>query len=102
MSTDEEDVILIEHEDRRWWPLVISVGASVLSSVLAAALCLTVTSNNRDRGIEARKELQRQVCAIIVSLDDNYRESPPKTDLGVLNATSMRQLRSTLGCEQPQ
>ena len=102
MSADDNDVILVEHDDRRWWPLVISVGASVLSSVLAAALCLTVTANNRDRGIEARKELQRQVCLIVVSLDDNYRESPPATDLGRLNATSMRQLRTTLGCEPPQ
>lgn len=101
MSTDEDDVILIEHEDRRWWPLVISVGASVLSAVLAAALCLTVANNNRDRGIEARKELQRQVCAIVVSLDDNYHEAPPATKAGQLNAASMNHLRLALGCEPP-
>lgn len=100
MSADD-DVILVEHEDKRWWPLVVSVGASVLSAVLAAALCLTVTAANRDRGIEARKELQRQVCAIVVSLDDNYREAPPATEAGQLNAKSMRQLRSSLGCEPP-
>lgn len=98
---EEEKIITVEHDDRRWWPMVVSVGASVLSAVLAAALCLTVTTNNRNRETEAREELQRQVCAIVVSLDDNYHEAPPATEAGGLNAASMNHLRLALGCEPP-
>ncbi len=95
----EETVLLVEREDRRWWPLVVSVGASVLSAVLAATLALTVASRNAERGKEARRDLQRQVCSLVVALGDNYREVPPTTPLGQRNAASLEQLRNTLGCD---
>jgi len=99
--TDKEDtgeILIVQHDDRRWWPVAVSVGTSVLSAVLAAALCLTVSWRNAERGRDARTELIRSVCAIVVTLDDNYSDTPPETELGRRNAASMAQLRVALGC----
>lgn len=100
-----DEVALVERDDRRIWPIVVSVGASVLSAILAATLCLTISARNAERGREARAQLvavqkqqQASVCAIVVALDDNYNDSPPTTDLGRRNAASMDQLRVALGC----
>ncbi len=93
-----DEVLVVEREDRRWWPIAVSVGTSVLSAILATVLCLTIQARNAQRGREARLELQRSVCAIVVSLDDNYRDVPPATELGRANAVSMSELRVSLGC----
>jgi hypothetical protein len=94
----EVQTVLVERDDRRWWPLAVSVGASVLSAILAAVLCLSVSERNAQRGREARAELTAQVCAIVVALDENYRSAPPATPVGKRNAASMSQLRVALGC----
>lgn len=93
-----EKIHVVERDDRRWWPIVVSVGTSALSAVLAAALCLTVQARNAERGREARLELTRQVCSLVIAFDDNYRADPPQTELGKRNATDIAALRVTLGC----
>lgn len=92
------EILLVEHEDRRWWPLAVSVGASVLSAVLAASLALTVNARDADRERQSREELQRSVCSIVVTLNDNYAENEPATEVGRANAKSMADLRIALGC----
>lgn len=97
-ETSGEIVTLVERDDRRWWPIVVSVGSSVGSAVLATLLCLSVSARNADRGRESRRALQTQVCSIVITLDDNYREAPPTTEIGKRNAVSMSRLRVALGC----
>ena len=80
------------------WSIFVSVGASLLSAGLAVALSLSVSARNVQRGVAAREELQRTQCAIIIALDENYRQAPPPNETGKLQARSMSQLRTALGC----
>lgn len=101
------DVVLIETEDRRWWPLAVSVGASVLSALLAAGLALTVSHRQVEASakvqgqIQAALEAQRTgLCAFVVRLDDNARREPPSTQLGRDNAVAYAQFRLAYRCDQ--
>jgi hypothetical protein len=84
-------VTVIERDDRRWWPYVVSVGASLLSAALAVVISIASQQRSEDK-------TRQYTCAVIVSQDDNYREAPPATETGRRNAASMRQLRVALGC----
>lgn len=71
----------------KWWAIVISVGASLLSATLALVMALAV-----------RAESRRVACASIVAQDETYREAPPSTPTGKVQAKKMRDLRANLGC----
>jgi len=45
-------------------------------------------------------ESERKWCAIIVALDDAYRATPPKTDIGKNLAQQFVDLRQEFGCEK--
>ncbi len=92
--------MLIEKDDRRWWPLVVSVGASVLGALLAVGISLGVQQRSEQRDREAREMQRQSICALVVSLDDNYHSTPPTSDVGRKNAASPAQLRVALGCSQ--
>lgn len=102
---DEVSVHVVENDDRRWWPIVVSVGSAVMSAVLSTTLCLTVSERNARHGREQRIELQESqarqhaaLCALIVSLDDNYRSNPLPTELSKKNAQSVADQRALQGC----
>ena len=90
------EIRIVNRDDRRWWPIVVSVGASVLAAILAAALCLTVAARNAREERELRAALTAQFCALVVAFDDNYRDSPPATELGRENAEDVRAIRTGL------
>lgn len=90
--------MLIEKDDRRWWPLVVSVGASVLSGVLAVGITLGVQQRSDQRDRDAREGQRQQICALVVALDDNYHSAPPTSEVGRRNAASLAQIRVALGC----
>lgn len=88
--------------DRRWGTIVVAWILPLLTAVLSTVLCLSVSARNAERGRAARAELQRTQCAIVITLDENYRAVPATTPTGVRNAASMAQLRQSLGCEPHQ
>lgn len=110
--TDDEaetsgEIVLVEREDQRWWPLAVSVGSSVLSALLATTLVLIVSHRQVEQERFAREELRiaqeeqrAALCALIVRWDDNARRRPPSTTLGKDNATAMAQLRQSYRCDQ--
>lgn len=71
----------------KWWAIVVSVGASLLSAILALVMALAV-----------RAESRRVACASIVAQDETYRDAPPSTPTGKVQAKKMRDLRANLGC----
>jgi hypothetical protein len=102
------EILVVQHDDRRWWPIAVSVGFSVLSAILAATLAQAVSHRSAEREREARIEIERvqqeqhdSLCAMIVALDDNYRDSPPGTELGRKNAKALGVLRIAEGCPLP-
>lgn len=71
----------------KWWAMVVSVGAAVLSAMLAIVMAVAV-----------RRDGRRTQCAIIVAMDETYREAPPSTPTGKVQARKMSELRDNLGC----
>lgn len=71
----------------KWWAMVVSVGASLASAALAIVMVVAVRSESR-----------RVACASIVAQDETYREAPPSTPTGKVQAKKMRDLRISLGC----
>ena len=98
-QTEPVHVSVDQDPARQWGRLFITILLPILTAILSTALCLSVSERNAQRGRESRAELQRTQCAIVVALDENYRDAPPETELGQRNASSMRQLRQSLGCD---
>ena len=98
VDTGEIQLHVVENDDRRWWPYLVAIGSSVIGSVFSVLIALHAQSEGAQRGRDARADLQRQVCAVVVALDDNYHDNPPATPLGKDNATSLAQVRASLGC----
>lgn len=103
--TDEPEttgeILVVQHDDRRWWPIAVSVGTSVVSAILAAALVQTWGARAQDEIERVQRDQHNSLCAMIVALDDNYRESPPATELGRDNARDLSELRIAEGCPLP-
>lgn len=95
------EILVVQHDDRRWWPIAVSVGTSVLSAILAAALCLTVNARSRAELERVQQEMHDSLCATILALDDNYREIPPESDLGRANAEALAGERQRQNCPPP-
>lgn len=68
-----------------WW-------AAMLASSLTTGLVAIVVARN---GVA---ESQRKWCAVVVTLDDAYHETPPTTAAGRNLADSIAQLRREIGC----
>lgn len=47
---------------------------------------------------DAVRQSEQKLCAIVVLSDDQYRETPPTTELGRKQAENFAQLRRDLGC----
>ena len=88
LELDQRDHVIVQTRvEVKWWAIVISVGASLLSAILALVMAVAV-----------RAESRRVACASIVAQDETYRDAPPPSDTGKLNAKKMRELRANLGC----
>lgn len=88
------EIRIVERDDRRWWPIAVSVGTSVLSAVLTVALLLNVISNEAEQERELREELTAQFCTLVVAFDDNFKEKPPPVDPGKANAAAIAVIRA--------
>lgn len=100
-QADPVHVTVENDRERTYGRLIVTWLLPIATALLSTALCLSVSERNAQRGRESRAELQRTQCAIVVALDENYRDAPPTTDLGRRNASSMAQLRASLGCQPP-
>ena len=95
------EVVLIERDDRRWWPLAVCLAGSLLTGLLAV-LINQQTQHRQEQQTRQIIEQQRIVlCTMIVASDDNYRALPPTSDLGKAQARSYASLRVSQGCPPP-
>ncbi|GAA2516588.1 hypothetical protein [Winogradskya humida] len=72
-----------------WW-------AAMLASSLAMGIGAVVIS------VHLTNTSLRQLCSIVVTMDDDYRSEPPSTPTGERLAGSLAELRRELGCLAPQ
>ena len=81
-----------------WYAWLVVVGSSVVSSFLALMVALHLNASSTRRLEEERKATDIKWCAIVSTLDDSYRESPPTTATGKNLAVAMAELRKQLLC----
>ncbi|MGW1059366.1 hypothetical protein [Micromonospora rubida] len=75
----------------RGWHVLVVV---LLTAVLAAGTALIAAQ----RAGRAAEVSARQMCGVVVALDDAYREAPPQTPAGQRIADSIAALRTEFGC----
>lgn len=71
---------------------VLWANALAWFAVLALVACGLYWQDTRD---QAR---QREICGLIITFDDAYRQTPPTTALGRHIAAEMHAYRAGLGC----
>lgn len=81
-----------------WYGLAVSVGASVLSALLAAVIAISVSRNTTTKIEQQRAETDRKWCQIVVPLDERQRtiENPQPAQVEFARAVS--DMRAQLHC----
>ncbi|MFF3867340.1 hypothetical protein [Micromonospora sp. NPDC001898] len=79
----------------RGWHVLVVV---LLTAVLAAGTALIAAQRAGRVAEESRQVSARQMCGVVVALDDAYREAPPQTPAGQRIAESIALLRTEFGC----
>lgn len=68
------------------------------AAVIFASILILAGGSVQYTAYRAHRDDQRW-CAVITSVDDTYREAPPTTDAGRLQAANFHRLRIDLGCK---
>ena len=63
----------------------------IVTVVMAAGSSLGVSALLTQRS-------ERKLCAVVITSDDTYRETPPTTPVGKKQAANFARLRDQLGC----
>lgn len=79
-----------------WAAVLLS---SITLPVLALLVSLHVSSQSVRREEQARRASEKAMCAVIITQDDVYRESPPSTGTGKRVAEGMANLRQAYRCD---
>jgi hypothetical protein len=72
--------------------------------VVAFAAASVLYSNQRAEQSERRaeqidRESNRRWCALLATMDETYKKSPPTTDVGRTMAAQVSRLRTAFGCD---
>lgn len=71
----------------------------VFVTLVAVSLLNVAYTNHVDRQAEQRNiERVREICGLIVVLDDAYQQTPPATSVGRNVADEIHRYRERLGC----
>ncbi|WP_157408558.1 hypothetical protein [Actinoplanes sp. N902-109] len=70
-----------------WWLVMLLSSLTLGVGSIVISVHLTTTA-------------LRQLCTIVVTMDDDYRTEPPSTPTGERLAGSLAELRSELGCRR--
>ena len=79
-----------------WW--VALLASCSTTGALALGISLHSQAENNRRLDEQRRESDRRLCGVVVTMDDSYRETPARTPAGKNLQESISQLRRDLGC----
>lgn len=81
----------------RWFALVVTCLGFSIGSMLVAIHSGQVAA---DRERAARRQTEKAMCLIVVTLDGAYRANPPSTETGRKVAAGMAALRTAYRCDQ--
>jgi cell division protein FtsX len=79
----------------KWRYSIIAICTTVVAMFIASTvLGFVFAGQSYQRSLQS----QRQICGLIVTLDDVYRSTPPTTATGRNFATQLHIYRVSLGC----
>jgi hypothetical protein len=81
----------------RWFVLVITCLGLAVGSMLVSIHASQVAL---DRERAARRQTEKAMCVIVVTLDSAYRANPPGTETGRKVARGMADLRAAYHCDE--
>lgn len=101
------EIKIVEQDDRRWWPIVVSVGTSVASAVLSAALCITISQRAVDGERRAREDASAErtraaaanlhiLCQLVVTQENVFKDA--QSQVGRNAAKAWHDLGIIYGC----
>lgn len=69
-----------------------------VTSIVLAAVNVIYTNHVAAQSEQRNQERAREICGLISTFDDAYRQTPPTTELGRHIAAEMHAYRVGLGC----
>lgn len=69
-----------------------------VASILIGIIAIMYANHVGDQAYNRSQTNLRQLCSIVVTLDDTYRQTPPTSELGRKIAAEFDALRVHLGC----
>lgn len=101
-EVSQETLIELEKEKPGWYSWAVSVGASVLSALLAATVAICVNAQATEKIEQQRLDTDRKWCAILVPLDERQRSIENPTASQQQFAHAISELRAQLRCPPTQ
>jgi hypothetical protein len=85
-------VVMTEAQSLRRNAYLLAVMLVTVLFAAASSILVSVILTNRS---------ERKLCAVVITSDNTYRETPPTTPTGRVQADNFSRLRRELGCPQP-
>lgn len=83
---------------RSWWGLATAYASAIIMGLVAMLFAADKAHEAESRAIETDRESSQKWCAVVVTLDDAYRQLPPTTATGRRLAEEIAKLRKDFGC----
>jgi hypothetical protein len=78
--------------------LIYAVVMLGVASILNSLLAIGYSNHVGEQSYQRSRELQRQICGMVVQLDDAQRQTPPPTQRARDFAKALHDYRVKLGC----
>ena len=83
-----------------WYRWFVLVGTCLFLSVGSMVIAIHSSQVAVDRERAARRQTEKAMCVIVVTLDSAYRANPPSTETGRKVARGMADLRAAYHCDE--
>jgi len=83
-----------------WYRWFVLIGTCLFLSIGSMVLSVHFGQVGVDREREARRQTEKAMCVIVVTLDSAYRANPPSTETGRKVAQGMASLRAVYHCDE--
>lgn len=83
------------HGHPSWWSWLVVIGGCMTTLIIAVVISVETNQKAIDRERMQRLKAEQDLCEIIATFDDSYKEVPPTTPTGIKVATSIAEWRAS-------
>jgi hypothetical protein len=84
---------------RVWYAMTVTFVVTIAFAAASVLYANHAAEQAVERSNEIDRESNRRWCALLTTLDDAYKQTPPKTDAGRNLAAETVRLRREFGCQ---